>query len=151
MSVTLSSNGNFSSGGDNFAGVASALHGVSTALLDGDGASILVPGWGCTLTNLTGVAATAGAGGQRHTRRMHHRTVRRVRVEVELADGATVTALRKAIDETRGGCAPVAWRHPDDSAGEVETAPLWRITEVSDVERGRGGVSATIGVVLEEI
>lgn len=146
----LTDGGNFDNGGDELAGVTSAVHNLSTALMNLDGTSKLVPGWGCTLESLGGVTASDPPGNQRHTRATHHRRVRRVRLTVPQENGAGVAALRKAVGESRGGAGAVAWRHPEDAAGDVESAPLWRVMSC-EARRAEGGAGAGVSVELEEV
>ena len=137
-------------------------------LLHLDGSARLCPNWPAVIVERVGsgvlVASGGGSGGgvgdHRHARLVHERTPRRFEVTIDPALGRSageVEMLRQAIAVTRGGSKSTRWRAPGDAAGDVESAPRWRILNAGleggefSLERYMGGVAGRFTVVLEEV
>ena len=101
------------------------------------------------------VGVLASGPNHRHTRRVSEVVPRRYELPLRTGNAADLSAMRQAIEETRGGAGLVRWRHPQDDEPDPAEAPLWRILNASQAQefvfgRRRGGHVTQFDLVLEE-
>lgn len=138
------------------------LGGETNPLLDDDGVSRINPDWSVVRTDARrspplvspDSAGLDGLGTGRHARDGGAGVpAKRVySVPLKLMPGSELAYVRAAIESGRNGAVPQRWRHPfDDAAGDVASAPRWRVSlEGGAIER-KGGVGSEAVLVMEEV